>query len=90
MLYERASGQPALLTAGGTRAILKLWQKGSKPEVLWEADFGGKFSRMRDVEVGDLFATADPRWRWRPRPGVVAVVRPKPDGGWRPGSSTPG
>jgi hypothetical protein len=81
MLYEPTSGSAGLLTAGGTRAILKLWRGGSQPQLLWEEDFGGKFSRMRDVEIGDLFgdgtqclavATHDQ--------GVVSVVRPTPEG----------
>ena len=72
---------PAILTAGGTKAELKLWRPGSPPEVIWQKDFGGKFSRMRDVEVSDLdndgdldiaVATHDQ--------GVVAVLYATPDG----------
>jgi hypothetical protein len=73
-------GEPALVTLGGTAAAVKLWRKGADglapAETLWQADFGGKFSRMRDGEAGDLdgdgaselvIATHDQ--------GVVAVVR---------------
>jgi len=83
MAYSPAPGDTGILTAGGTRAILKLWRKGADPEVLWEKDFGGKFSRMREMEVGDLYgdgsaaiavATHDQ--------GVIAVVRPDGNGGW--------
>ena len=76
-----------LLTAGGTAAALKLWTRGAggelQSETLWQKDFGGKFSRMRDVEVADLFgdgrasmavATHDQ--------GVVAIVRPDGGGGF--------
>jgi hypothetical protein len=72
--------EPALVTLGGTAAAVKLWRKGpgglAPVETLWQADFGGKFSRMRDGEVGDVYgdgqseivvATHDQ--------GVVAVVR---------------
>jgi len=81
MYYPGGGG--AVLTAGGTGAVLKLWRPGAQPEVLWEADFGGKFSRMRDVEVADLFgdgsaaiavATHDQ--------GVVAVIKPVDDQGF--------
>ncbi len=83
MLYERSPGDQAVLTAGGTRAILKLWKKGAKPEVLWEASFGGKFSRMRDVEVGNLYGDGMPSLAVATHDqGVVATVRPKSDGGW--------
>ena len=75
---------PGVLTLGGSAAKLKLWRKRDgrwQAETLWEKDFGGKFSRMRDAEAGDLFgdkraalavATHDQ--------GVVATVRPKPGG----------
>src|SRR3972149_361459 len=45
MVYEPTPGEAGLLTLGGTRAIIKLRRKGSEPEVLWEKDFGGRFSR---------------------------------------------
>jgi hypothetical protein len=85
MIYRGADG-PAILTLGGTAAILKTWTQGEEgPEATshWHEDFGGKHSRMRDAEVGDLFgdgsaavavATHDQ--------GVVAVLRPRADAGF--------
>jgi hypothetical protein len=85
MLYEGAAG-PRLLTLAGTAAVVKTWQKtadGLAPTSLWQQDFGGKWSRMRDAEVADLYgdgtaaiavATHDQ--------GVVAVLRPAADGGF--------
>ncbi len=85
LAYERPDGEMALLTGGGTRAIVKLWTKQDgafESQILWEKDFGGRFSRIRDIEVGDVdgdgsnvivVATHDQ--------GVVAVIRPK-DGGY--------
>jgi hypothetical protein len=70
-------GNDGLLTLGGSKAAVKLWRPDGKTETLWEADFGGKFSRMRDAEVGDIYGdgklsiavgTHDQ--------GVVAVLRP--------------
>jgi hypothetical protein len=74
--------EPALVTLGGSAAAVKLWRKGAQGlapvETLWQVDFGGKFSRMRDGEVADLdgdgqqelvIATHDQ--------GVVAVLRPR-------------
>lgn len=84
MVYAPLSGRPGVLTAGGTRAILKLWRLGFEPEVIWEEDFGGKFSRLRDFELADVYgdgrssvvvATHDQ--------GVVAVVRPDVAGGYQ-------
>jgi len=74
--------EPALVTLSGSAAAVKLWRKGAQGlapvETLWQVDFGGKFSRMRDGEAADLdgdgqselvIATHDQ--------GVVAVLRPR-------------
>jgi hypothetical protein len=86
MAYHPGGGPPGILTLAGSRAALKLWRpspQGFSAELLWEKDFGGKFSRMRDAEAADLFgagrrtlavATHDQ--------GVVATLRPKADGSW--------
>ncbi len=85
MVYPAAGG-PAILTLGGTAAMLKTWVQGAaglESTTLWQKDFGGKFSRMRDAEIGDLFgdgqatiavATHDQ--------GVVALLRPRSGGGF--------
>jgi hypothetical protein len=84
MVYRGGPGRTGILTLGGTRAMIKLWRKGASPEILWEEDFGGKFSFMRDGEVADIYgdgtaviavATHDQ--------GVVALVRPDGDSGFR-------
>jgi len=83
MVYRPPGREPGILTLGGSAAILKLWRPDGSGETLWEKDFGGRFSRMRDAEAGDLYgdgvsalavATHDQ--------GVVATVRPDPEGGW--------
>ena len=83
MAYAGSDEEEGILTLGGTRAMVKLLRSGADPEVAWEADFGGKFSRMRDGEVEDIYgdglasiavATHDQ--------GVVAVLRPDEDGGF--------
>jgi hypothetical protein len=54
MVYAPSGGQPAIITAGGTKAKIKLWNTDGTSMTLWEKDFGGKFSRMRDLEVADV------------------------------------
>ena len=54
MVYEPAGGEATILTAGGTKATVKLWNPDGSSKTLWEKDFGGKFSRMRDLEVADV------------------------------------
>ena len=82
MVY-RGGGTEAILSLGGTAAAVKLWTPDGGSRTLWEADFGGEFSRMRDAEVGDIYgdgsaaiavATHDQ--------GVVAVLRPDGAGGF--------
>ena len=84
LVYEKPDGTLALLTGGGSKAIVKLWTKQDGQlvsQTLWEKDFGGRFSRIRDIEVGDIdgngthvivVAHHDQ--------GIVALIRPK-DGG---------
>ncbi len=82
MVY-RGGGTEGILTLGGAKAAVKLWTPRGSSDTLWEADFGGEFSRMRDAEVGDIYgdgaaavavATHDQ--------GVVAVLRPDGSGGF--------
>ena len=54
MVFAPAGSEPAILTAGGTRAMVKLWFADGSSRTLWEQDFGGKFSRMRDLEAADI------------------------------------
>jgi len=79
-----AYGSEGMLTFGGSRAVVKLWRPNGTRELLWEADFGGQVSRMRDAEVGNIYgdgklaiavATHDQ--------GVVAVLRPQTSGGFK-------
>ncbi|MBD3856479.1 MAG: VCBS repeat-containing protein, partial [Acidobacteria bacterium] len=76
-------GEPGILTAAGTKAMVKLWRPDGSSEILWEKDFGGKFSRMRDIETADVngdgaadivVATHDQ--------GVVAVLYGDSSGGF--------
>jgi hypothetical protein len=54
MVFAPAGSEPAIITAGGTKAMIKVWNADGSSSTLWEKDFGGKFSRMRDLEVADV------------------------------------
>lgn len=81
MVYEAPDG-PTIATFSGMKAAVKLWRRGQQgytAETLWTKDFGGKFSRMREAEIGDVLgdgrigfavATHDQ--------GVIATIVPKP------------
>ncbi|HEX5661732.1 MAG TPA: VCBS repeat-containing protein [Polyangiales bacterium] len=48
---------PRIVTLGGMKAAIKSWSskaEGFQSSTLWTEDFGGKFSRMRDAEMGDI------------------------------------
>jgi hypothetical protein len=84
MAFTPTVGDPGILTLGGSGAYVKLWHADGSSETLWTKDFGGRFSRMRDAEVGDVdgdgrldvaVATHDQ--------GVVAVLYQQQDGSWR-------
>ena len=52
----------SILTAAGEKAMLKKWKhEGGKwsSELLWEQSWGGKFNRLRDIEVGDVDGDAE-------------------------------
>jgi len=83
MPFAPTGGDPGILTAAGTKAMIKLWHPDGSSETLWEKDFGGKFSRMRDIETADVngdgaldivVATHDQ--------GVVAVLYGNASGGF--------
>ena len=75
----RGGGAEGILTLGGTRAAVKLWKPDGSSDTVWEADFGGEFSRMRDAEVGDIYgdgavaiAVATTTRVWSPSCGQTA------------------
>ena len=90
ILYAPPGAAPGLLTLGGSvpggPAAIKLWRRGPSglaSETVWETNFGGKFSRMRDAEIADLDGDGTPEIVVATHDqGVVALVRPKPGGGF--------
>ena len=84
MVYAPPGRPPGILTLGGSAAAVKLWRAGEgglRSETLWEKDFGGKFSRMRDAEVGDVLGDGTPVIAVATHDqGVVALIRPGPAG----------
>jgi hypothetical protein len=74
------SGQaPGVVTLGGSGAYVKMWrrEKGKlQPRTLWHAKFGGKFDRMRDAEIADLYGDGTPAIAVATHDqGVVAILR---------------
>lgn len=70
-----------ILTIGAEKAMVKVWKhEGGKwtETLLWEQDWGGRFQRMRDVEVGDVDGDGkDEIVVVTHDSGVVAVIEPE-------------
>ena len=81
MLLSPRDQAPGILSLGGSGAYVKLWRgvKGKlQPSTLWHAEFGGKFDRMRDAEIADLYGDGTPAIAVATHDqGVVAVLRQK-------------
>lgn len=75
----------SILTAAGEKAMLKQWKhEGGKwsSELLWEKSWGGKFNRLRDIEIGDVDGDGKDEYVIATHDGgVVAVLDPAEDGG---------
>lgn len=86
VFHKAVPWRDGILTIGAMKAQLKHWKRsddGWQATTLWERSWGGKFDRLRDVEVGDVtgdgiddlvLATHDQ--------GVVAVGIGQIDGGF--------
>lgn len=81
-----ANGKWGLISLGGTRAVVKLYQRsatGFVGETLWSESFGGKFDRMRDAELGDVDGDGAPDIVVGTHDqGVVAYLARSGDGKW--------
>lgn len=81
MAYTPPGAAPGLLTFGGMGANVKLWRRGEggfTSTTLWSEKFGGKWDRMRDGEVGDVYGDGKPTIVVATHDqGVVAVLRPQ-------------
>jgi hypothetical protein len=78
MPFTPPGGRPGIITLGGMAASVKLWRHGPNgwtSETLWTEEFGGRFNRMRDAEVGNLFGDGEALAIATHDQGVVATLR---------------
>ncbi|MGE0786189.1 MAG: FG-GAP repeat domain-containing protein [Sandaracinaceae bacterium] len=82
-VYTPPGEPPGIVTLGGTNARVKLWRRTNgrwTSTTLWAAEFGGRFNRMRDAEVADLFGDGRPAIAVATHDqGVVEILRPGHD-----------
>ena len=71
----------SLVTIGASKAMLKQWRFADgawQQETLWERSWGGKFDRLRDIEIGDVDQDGKDEWVIATHDaGVVAVYNPE-------------
>jgi hypothetical protein len=79
MVFTPPGAAPGILTIGGVKAAAKLWRHGASgwtSELLYEEDFGGRTSRLRDAEIGNLYGDGPSIAIATHDQGVVAVIKP--------------
>jgi hypothetical protein len=80
------TGDRELVTIGAEGAHLKRWTFADgkwSSETLWTKSWGGKFNRLRDIEIGDVDGDGEDEWVIATHDaGVVAV------GDWKDGKLT--
>lgn len=86
VFHKAVAWRKGILTIGGEGAVLRHFthhENGWTPKTLWQRSWGGKFDRLRDLEIGNVdgdpaeelvLATHDM--------GVVAIGNENPAGGW--------
>lgn len=78
MLFDLDGESPGILTISGTAAALKVWRwthSEWETQTLWQPRFGGKWDRLRDVEIGDVTGDGEPEIVLATHDqGVVAVL----------------
>lgn len=78
MFLEMRGVAPAILTVGGMGAFVKLWRRSGEEwsaETIWTEEFGGRFNRMRDVEIGNIYGDGATLVVATHDQGVVATIR---------------
>ena len=69
-----------IITISGEKANLKVWSFADgkwSQETLWTKSWGGKFNRLRDIEIGDVDGDGKDEWVMATHDGgVIAVYNP--------------
>jgi len=83
LVFDPDGGGPAIITIGGTDAYLKSWrwENGEWTDTeIWHPDFGGKWNRLRDFEIGDVTGDGVPEMVIATHDqGVIGVAMKKGD-----------
>ena len=80
VFHKAIPWENGILTIGAEKAVLKFWNHSDgkwTATPLWTRSWGGKFDRLRDIEVGDVDGDGQDEWIVATHDaGVVAVIEP--------------
>ncbi|MFN3197339.1 MAG: FG-GAP-like repeat-containing protein [Bradymonadia bacterium] len=84
VFHKALPWRSGLLTVGGMKAALKHWTQNKQGQwtarTLWIGEFGGRFDRLRDLEIGDVDGDgADELVMATHDQGIVAIGDPTGD-----------
>jgi len=87
VFHKGMAWRDGILTIGAMKAMAKHWKRSDDgkwtAETLWEQSWGGKFDRLRDVELCDLDGDGKDEMALATHDmGVVAVGKEGKDGKW--------
>lgn len=84
IFFDEGDSEKAIFTIGAMEAGLKIWRfkaNAWQPQVLWQPVFGGKWNRLRDMEIGDVTGDGRPEIVIVTHDqGVVAVAKQRGKG----------
>jgi hypothetical protein len=85
VFHKAVAWNDGILTIGAMKAKLKHWTRDGdswKAETLWERSWGGRFDRLRDIEIGDVSGNGKDDIVLATHDQGVVAVGTETDGKW--------
>lgn len=85
VFHKAIAWRGGILTIGGEGATLRHFSRQGErwvPETLWKRTWGGKFDRLRDLEIGDVDGDGEPEMVIATHDMGVVAIGSETDSGW--------